>query len=161
LITTLFYINEYSQKEISIFLELPVSTVVKVLYSARQRLKKRLIEMFKDDLKQHRPSRNESFAERLDARLRRHTDPDWEPISSFVYGLSPDFRQDEEAWLRNRRQFDETRYRRRQYLAEHAKTGEILGYGSIEQTIFLPKYRLFLMVEPGLLSAGVGDLLLD
>lgn len=161
LITTLFYINEYSQKEIGAFLELPVSTVVKRLYSARQRLKKRMLEMFKDDLQQHRPSRDENFAEQVSARLRPYVGPDWEPISAFVYGLVPDFRQDEEAWLRNRQQFDETRYTRRQYVAEHAETGQILGYGSIEQTIFLPKYRLFLMTEPKWLQAGVGDLLLD
>jgi RNA polymerase sigma factor (sigma-70 family) len=161
LITTLFYISEYSQKEIGAFLELPVSTVVKRLYSARQRLKKRMLEMFKDDLHQHRPSRDENFAEQVSARLRPYAGPDWEPISAFVYGLVPDFRQDEEAWLRNRQQFDETRYRRRQYVAEHAATGQILGYGSIEQTIFLPKYRLFLMTEPKWLQMGVGDLLLD
>lgn len=161
LITTLFYINEYSQKEISAFVELPVSTVVKRLYSARQRLKQRMIEMFKDDLQQNRPSRNETFAEQVRARLRPYSGPDWEPISSFVYGLVPDFRQDDEAWLRNRQQFDETRYTRRQYFAEHANTGVILGYGSIEQTIFRPKYRLFLMSEPKWLQAGVGDLLLD
>jgi RNA polymerase sigma factor (sigma-70 family) len=161
LITTLFYINEYSQKEISAFVELPVSTVVKRLYSARQRLKQRMIEMFKDDLQQHRPSRNETFADQVSARLRPYFGPDWEPISSFVHSLVPDSRQDEEAWLRNRQQFDENRYTRRQYVAEHARTGIILGYGSIEQTIFRPKYRLFLMMEPKWLQAGVGDLLLD
>ncbi len=161
LITTLFYINEYSQKEIGAFLDLPVSTVVKRLYSARQRMKKRMLEMFKDDLQQHRPSRDENFAEQVSARLRPYVGPDWEPISALVYGLVPDFRQDEEAWLRNRQQFDETRYTRRQYVAEHSSTGQILGYGSIEQTIFLPKYRLFLMADPKWLQAGVGDLLLD
>jgi RNA polymerase sigma factor (sigma-70 family) len=161
LITTLFYLNEYSQNEISAFLELPVSTVVKRLYSARQRLKQRMFEMFKDDLQKHRPSRSNSFAENVSARLRPFVGEEWEPISAFVYGLAPDFRQDEEAWLRNRQQFDESRYARRQYVAEHFDTGRILGYGSIEQTIFLPKYRLFLMVEPHWLKAGVGDLLLD
>ena len=161
LITTLFYINEYSQKEISAFLELPVSTVVKRLYSARQRLKQRMIEMFKDDLQQHRPSRNQTFAEQVSAGLRPYVGPDWEPISAFVYGLAPHFRQDEEEWLRNRQQFDETGYTRRQYVAEHAETRQILGYGCIEQTMFRPKYRLFLMAEPKWLEAGVGDLLLD
>src|SRR5207244_13258420 len=93
------------------------------------------------------PTCNKAFAEEVTARLRPYFGPDWEPISSFVYGLVPDFRQDEEAWLRNRQQFDESRYTRRQYVAEHAQTGLILGYGSIEQTIFRPKYRLFLMME--------------
>jgi len=161
LITTLFYINEYSQREIGAFLELPVSTVVKRLYSARQRLKQRMIEMFKDDLQMHRPSRSESFAEQVSAKLRPYVEGDWGPISAFVYGLAPDCRQDEEARLRNREQFDETRYTRRQYVAEHFDSAQLLGYGSIEQTIFLPRYRLFLMAEPHWLRAGVGDLLLD
>jgi RNA polymerase sigma factor (sigma-70 family) len=160
-VTTLFYIGEYSQAEIGEFLELPVSTVVKRLYAARQRLKGRMIEMFKDDLQEHRPSRNAAFAEQVNARLRPFDERDWELISQFVYGLEPDFRADDEAWLRNRRQFDETRYRRRQYVAEHAETGQLVGYGSIEQTIFLPKYRLFLFTAPEWLCAGVGDLLLD
>ena len=161
LITTLFYINEYSQREISAFLGLPVSTVVKRLYSARRRLKQRMIGMFKDDLQKHKPSRSDAFAEQLCARLRAYSGTDWEEVSAFVYGLAPDFRQDEEAWLHNRKQFDETRYTRRQYVAEHFDTGQIVGYGSIEQTIFLPKYRLFLVAEPRWLKAGVGDLLLD
>lgn len=161
LITTLFYLNEYSQREIGVFLDLPVSTIVKRLYSARQRLKQGMIEMLEDDLQKHRPSRNDSFAEQVSARLRPYVEGDWEPISAFVYGLTPDFRQDEEAWLHNRKEFDESEYTRRQYVAEHFDTGQILGYGSIEQTVFRPKYRLFLMAEPQLLRAGVGDLLLD
>lgn len=161
MVTTLFYIGEYSQAEIGEFLELPVTTVVKRLYSARQRLKERMLEMFRDDLHEHRPSRSPDFAEQVHARLRPFDERDWKTVSGFVYGLEPDFRQDDEAWLRNRREFDETRYRRRQYIAEHAGNGMIVGYGSIEQTIFLPKYRLFLFAEPQWLRAGVGDLLLD
>jgi RNA polymerase sigma factor (sigma-70 family) len=160
-VTTLFYIGEYSQAEIGEFLELPVTTVVKRLHTARQRLKGQIIEMFSDDLHNHRPSRDAAFAEQVNARLRPFDGRDWGLVSQFVYGLEGDFRSDDEAWLRNRRQFDETRYTRRQYLAEHAETGQLIGYGSIEQTIFLPKYRLFLFVAPEWLRAGVGDLLLD
>src|SRR5262249_29622228 len=35
MVTTLFYISDYSQPEISAFLELPVSTIAKRLFSAR------------------------------------------------------------------------------------------------------------------------------
>lgn len=169
LVTTLFYINEYSQAEISAFIEVPVTTVVKRLHAARRRLrellKERMIEMFKDDLQAHRPSRNEAFADEVSARLRPFAAAEWGLVSAFVYGLEPDFRQDDEMWLHNRRQFDESRYRRRQYLAEHVATGALLGrmlgYGAIEQTLFLPRYRLFLAAEPDGLQGGVGDLLLD
>ncbi len=165
MVTALFYIGEYSQAEISAFLELPVTTVVKRLYTARQRLKKTLqkerIEMVRDELQNHRPSRNAAFAEQVNARLRPFAETDWEVIPRFVYGLEPDFRADEEVWLRNRRQFDETRFTRRQYVVEHAETGQLIGYGSIEQTIFLPQYRLFLFAAPEWLQAGAGDLLFD
>jgi RNA polymerase sigma factor (sigma-70 family) len=161
LVTTLFYLKEYSLAEISAFIEVPVTTVVKRLHSARRRMKERLFEMFSDDLHTRRPSRDGTFANAVSARLRPFAAEEWEHVSAFVYGLETDFRQDEEAWLNNRRRFDETRYRRRQYVAEHAGTGQMLGYGAIEQSIFLPRYRLFLAAEPEPLIAGVGDLLVD
>ena len=161
MVTVLFYINEYSQNDISDFLEVPVTTVAKRLFAARRRLRERMIEMVKDNLQERRPSRDETFAEQVQARLRPFAEPDWTPITELAYGLEPDFRGENDLWLRNRQQFDETRYIRRHYVAEHAETGQILGYGSIEQTIFLPMYRLFLMVEPRWLRNGVGDLLLE
>jgi hypothetical protein len=82
--------------------------------------------MFKDELQSHRPSLNDAFAEEVQARLRPFADSDWETITAFAYGLEPNYRADDEAWLRNRRQFDEARYVRRQYLAEHAETGQLL-----------------------------------
>jgi len=50
-VTTLFYINGYSQKEIGEFLELPVTTVKKRLYNSRQKLKERMIDMVKTTLR--------------------------------------------------------------------------------------------------------------
>jgi len=165
LVTTLFYLNEYSQAEISAFIEVPVTTVVKRLHSARRRMKEMMIEMFSDDLKRRRPSRNEAFADAVSARLRPFAAGEWGFVCAFVYSLEADFRQDEETWLHNRRQFDENRYRRRQYVVERAETEQMpeqmIGYGAIEQTIFLPRYRLFLAAEPEALRVGVGDLLLD
>lgn len=163
MVTTLFYIGEYSQAEISAFLELPMTTVVKRMYAARQRLKKTLqrLEMIPDELQTHRPSRDAAFAEQVNARLRPFAETDWALIPRFVSGLAPDYRADEEVWLRHRQQFDEARFTRRQYVVEHAETGQLIGYGSIEQTIFLPQYRLFLFAAPEWLRAGVGDLLLE
>lgn len=46
-------------------------------------------------------------------------------------------------------------------MAEDAKFGQILGFGSIEQSIYLPKYRLFIVTDPRWLKLGVGDLLLE
>src|SRR6187431_1340151 len=57
LVTTLFYVNGYTQADIGEFLEVPVTTVNKRLYTARQRLKES-VEVFKDNLKNQRPSRD-------------------------------------------------------------------------------------------------------
>src|SRR6266404_7681734 len=50
LVTTLFYVNGYTQADIAQFLEVPVSTVNKRLYGARQRLKESMVPVFKDNL---------------------------------------------------------------------------------------------------------------
>jgi RNA polymerase sigma factor (sigma-70 family) len=161
MVTTLFYIDGYSQNDICEFLEVPATTVAKRLYSARQRLKKRMIEMYEDDLKEHRPSKDASFADAIKAGLRPFAEQDWEPIVNIAYALEPNNRSGNDLWLRKRQSFDESVYKRRHYIAEHADTGQILGYGSIEQSIFLPNYRIFLLAEPKMLRGGVGDLLLE
>jgi RNA polymerase sigma factor (sigma-70 family) len=51
MVTTLFYINGYSQKEIADFLEVPLTTVKKRLHDARHRLKERMIQMVDETLK--------------------------------------------------------------------------------------------------------------
>jgi GNAT superfamily N-acetyltransferase len=161
MVTTLFYVNEYSQLEISAFLELPVSTIGKRLFSARQRLRERMLDMFKDNLRDRRPSRDNVFADEVSAKLRPFGEQDWMPVTELAYSLEPDFRGQNDMWLRTRREFDETHYIRRHYIAEHAETRDILGYGSIEQSIFRPNYRLLLIVDPKWLRRGVGDLLIE
>ncbi len=51
MVTTLFYINGYSQKTIAEFLEVPVTTVKKRLVTARDRLKQRMMKMVDETLK--------------------------------------------------------------------------------------------------------------
>jgi len=65
LVTSLFYVKGYSQKEIAQFLELPVTTIKKRLYSARQRLKERMIIMLKEHLQENKPSQNDQFANKI------------------------------------------------------------------------------------------------
>jgi len=161
MVTMLFYIDGYSHSDISDFLELRVTTVAKRLFSARRRLKQGLIGMVKDDLKQHRPSRHTAFADQIQARLRPVVEQDWQMVTSIAYGIDPGISGNHDSWLRDRKRFDESRYIRRHYVAQHAETGQLLGYGAIEQTIFLPNYRLLLVVAPQHMRSGVGDLLLD
>jgi RNA polymerase sigma factor (sigma-70 family) len=63
MVTALFYISDYSQNEIAAFLEVPVTTVKKRLFNARQRLRERMLDMVRETLHEQRPSRNEQFAE--------------------------------------------------------------------------------------------------
>ncbi len=63
MVTALFYISDYSQNEIAAFLEVPVTTVKKRLFSARQRLRERMLTMVRETLHEQRPSRNEQFAD--------------------------------------------------------------------------------------------------
>jgi RNA polymerase sigma factor (sigma-70 family) len=68
-VVVLFYLKEQSQLEISAFLEVPVTTVAKRLYSAKARLTGLLTKEFEGDLRAHRPSRNRSFAEKVAAGI--------------------------------------------------------------------------------------------
>jgi RNA polymerase sigma factor (sigma-70 family) len=51
MVTTLFYINGYSQKDIARFLEVPVTTVKNRLHASRKRLKERMLGMVDKTLK--------------------------------------------------------------------------------------------------------------
>jgi RNA polymerase sigma factor (sigma-70 family) len=64
-VMTLFYIGEYSQKEIGAFLDVPVTTVKKRLYDARKHLKERMVAMVHDNLQDNRPSRDEQFVKQV------------------------------------------------------------------------------------------------
>jgi RNA polymerase sigma factor (sigma-70 family) len=160
LVTTLFYVSGYSQADIGQFLEVPVSTVNKRLYNARRRLKES-VEVFKDNLKNQRPSRDRSFSDRVNASLRPLSNRDWVPVKAIAFARTQPDVSGNELWLQRRQNFDEKRYERRQYVAEHAESRQILAFGSIEQTNYLPRYRLFLVSDPRWLKAGVGELLLQ
>ncbi len=60
-VTTLYYIDEHSQKEISAFLNIPTQTVKSRLHTARKRLKQRMLTMVKKNLQDERPSNDPNF----------------------------------------------------------------------------------------------------
>ena len=62
-VTTLFYINGYSQDDIAEFLEVPEGTVKSRLAASRTRLKERMLNMVEDTLKEN--ALPEGFADRL------------------------------------------------------------------------------------------------
>ncbi|MEM7532476.1 MAG: RNA polymerase sigma factor [Chloroflexota bacterium] len=64
-VVTLYYISEYSQKEIATFLDIPITTVKKRLYDAKKRLKQRMTCMTQEYLQKNRPSKDEQFSEKV------------------------------------------------------------------------------------------------
>jgi RNA polymerase sigma factor (sigma-70 family) len=58
-VTTLFYINGYSQRDVAEFLDWPVTTVNNRLHAARKKLKERMIAMIAGTLKSNAPDPNE------------------------------------------------------------------------------------------------------
>ena len=69
-VTTLFYINGYSQQEIAAFLEVPITTVQKRMQYARQHLKRGMLKVFCENLDVQRPSRQTTFASTLAEMLK-------------------------------------------------------------------------------------------
>jgi L-amino acid N-acyltransferase YncA/RimJ/RimL family protein N-acetyltransferase len=82
-------------------------------------------------------------------------------VSAIASARAGDDAPGHELWLQRRQKFDESRYFRRHYVVEKAEAKQILAYGAVEQTVYLPKYRLLLLSDPQWLKLGAGDLLLD
>lgn len=60
-VITLFYLAGHTQPQIADLLELPLTTIKKRLYSARQRLKKSMVDAVEEYFLAHRPSRATVF----------------------------------------------------------------------------------------------------
>lgn len=69
-VVTLYYIGDYSQQEISVFLGIPLSTIKMRLYHARQTLAERMIGMVQETLQAQRPSKDQQFTDKVMAFLQ-------------------------------------------------------------------------------------------
>jgi RNA polymerase sigma factor (sigma-70 family) len=78
--TLLFYIGEYSHREIGAFLKVPVGAVKKRLHSARARLRTRLVHLVEQEVRMQRPSRDERFSSSLVELLRAARAGDLETV---------------------------------------------------------------------------------
>jgi RNA polymerase sigma factor (sigma-70 family) len=67
---TLFYIGEHTHAEIASFLNLSEATVNNRLRSARKRLKKGLLSMTRETLKNQAPSSGRTFADKIDQMIK-------------------------------------------------------------------------------------------
>jgi len=63
MVITLFYISDYSQREIGAFLDLPVMTIKNRLRTARTRLRVSMLALLQENLADQRPSRDNTFKE--------------------------------------------------------------------------------------------------
>jgi RNA polymerase sigma factor (sigma-70 family) len=61
----LYYISNYSQEEISTFLEIPLGTVKSRLRTAIAILRERMIDMIQENLTKQRPSKDPAFTQRV------------------------------------------------------------------------------------------------
>ena len=66
---TLFYMSNFTQKEIARFLEVPPTTINNRLHEARRRLRSELIQMATENLHEQRPSRDSAFSDRVGGHL--------------------------------------------------------------------------------------------
>jgi len=64
-VTALYYIAEYSQPEISEFLDIPLTTVRSRLHTARGLLRDRMMDMVREQLRDKRPSRDDRLADKV------------------------------------------------------------------------------------------------
>ena len=62
-VIALFYISDYSQREIGAFLDLPVMTIKNRLRAARTRLRASMLSLLQENLSDQRPSRDSTFKE--------------------------------------------------------------------------------------------------
>lgn len=69
LATVLYYIDGYSQKQVAEFLEVSLPLTKKWLQRGRERLRERMMDMVRDNLRQQRPSRDERFLQTVMAQM--------------------------------------------------------------------------------------------
>ena len=130
LVTTLFYIDGYSHKDIAEFLEAPATTINNRLHASRKRLKKRMTAMVEDTLRSHGLS--DRFAEetigRALAEARRLGEQDRcaeaEQLLRDVLRRAPDHPDvlRELNHILTNRLYGEARWDLLRQMAEHART---------------------------------------
>ncbi len=65
IVIALFYTADRPLADVAAFLGVPTSTIKKRLFDARRRMKERIVNQIGDSLREHRPSQNEHFTQRV------------------------------------------------------------------------------------------------
>ena len=120
LVTTLFYINGYSQQQIAEFLDISIPTVKNRLYRSRKRLKERMIALVEQTVSGQRPSRDKRFKESV-MKIIAASEQDHFP------GLAELFYTDAASEFRERREAEDGRVAHSHYDWEATRVGVVKG----------------------------------
>ena len=91
-------------------------------------------------------------------QLRKPTAADWPAILAQADAALPWDRTGNREWLENRKRFAG---RRRHYLAQMVPSGEVVGYGAVEEGPEAGTFRVFVVTDPASLRAEVGEMLYE
>jgi RNA polymerase sigma factor (sigma-70 family) len=71
-VVVLFYMGDHSQQKIAEFLEVPISTIKTRLFTARKKLKEKVLPMLTETLEEQRPSTTPEFAATIKKMLNQY-----------------------------------------------------------------------------------------
>lgn len=91
-------------------------------------------------------------------RLRIPGDEDWTAILAQADAALPWDAAGNREWLENRKQFSG---RRRHYVAEESSSGNIIGYGAIEEGPDPGSFRVFVVMDRANLATETGALIYE
>jgi RNA polymerase sigma factor (sigma-70 family) len=80
----MYYLGGHSQQEVADFLGVPVTTIKKRLFSARQRLRETLMDLAIDTLRETRPSANAKFTDSVVEMLKAARRGDIEKVKALL-----------------------------------------------------------------------------
>ena len=93
--------------------------------------------------------------------VRIPTAADWPAILDVANAALPWDLEGNREWLEYRKQFDETARTRRHYVAEDPTTGQVVGYGALEEGPDFGIFRVFVVMPPERLRSEAGESIYD
>ncbi|MEM7128253.1 MAG: GNAT family N-acetyltransferase [Chloroflexota bacterium] len=156
LAVTLFYLSGYSQQEVAEFLNLKKSQVNNRLYSARNKLKERMLKMVEETLNDQRPSNSDEFTNQVIDRIRV-ADPN-QDFPRIAELLSADASETTNA----QELIDEHNVEMDGRILRHAvavnNNGEVVGFNFAGHYPSMPihQYYVNVVVDPGHRNQGIG-----
>lgn len=161
LAVTLFYLSGYSQQEVADFLNLKRSQVNNRLYTARNKLKERMLNMVNGTLNDQRPSKDSKFAHQVIERIRLANPSDDFPRIAEL--LSADAFEATDAQDLH----DEINVEMEGRILRHAVAvndkGQIVGYNFAGHYPSMPTHQFYVnvVVDPAHRKQGIGAQLWD